>query len=388
MPDLTHVLDVQGWTAPGLEHALDVARADLASGAEVGLSVCAVHDGEMIVDIWGGLADVTSGTPWVRDTIVNTFSITKTMVALCALLLVDAGELDLDAPVARYWPQFAAAGKQDVLVRHLLSHTSGVAGWQQPVTIADICDVERATEMLAAQQPWWTAGDGSGYHTLTQGHLVGAVIQRITGRSLGAFFAETVTGPLGADFHIGTPASCDERIARLVAPPPGNVDYSLIPADSIMGKALLNPAVPVSQIETPTWRRAELGAANGHGNARSVASIQAVVSGAGPSGPVTLKGSTLERIFDVQADGLDRVLGMPLRFGIGYGLPHATSVPEIPTGRVCWWTGYGGSLVVNDLDRRLTVAYVMNKMGSALVGLGRAGRYVRAVYAALDGAQG
>lgn len=376
-------LQVQGWTAPGFERVREVAQASLDSGADIGMSVCAIKDGEPIVDLWGGLADAETGTPWQRDTIVNTYSVTKTMTALSALLLIDAGELDPDAPVMRYWPEFGTAGKDAVLVRHVLGHTSGVAGWQQPVSVADICNVDAATALLAEQEPWWEPGHASGYHTISQGHLVGELVRRISGRTLGTFFADEVAKPIGADFHIGTPASADDRIAGMIAPESSGIDYSQIPADSIVRKALLNPVVSLAAVASPTWRRAEIGAANGHGNARSVAQIQSIVSTAGQVGPVRLRRATVDRIFDVQADGPDLVLGLPLRFGLGFALPNPASVPEIPPGRVCWWTGFGGSLVVNDLDRRLTIAYVMNKMGGALVGLSRAGEYVRAVYAGL-----
>lgn len=377
-------LQVQGWTAPGFEPVRDAAQTSLQRGDDVGLSICAIQDGETIVDLWGGIADTEAGTAWQRDTVVNTYSVTKTMTALAALLLIDAGELDPDAAMTRYWPEFGAGGKDRVLVRHVLGHTSGVAGWQQPVSVADICDVPAATALLAAQQPWWSPGDASGYHTISQGHLVGELVRRITGRSLGTFFADEIARPVGADFHIGTPASVDNRIARLIPPESRGIDYSQIPADSIVRKSLLNPAISLTDVAGTLWRRAEIGAANGHGNARSVAQIQSTISMSGQHGPVKLRPETVGRIFDVQAEGRDLVLGVALRFGLGFALPSPISVPEVPDGRICWWTGFGGSLVLNDLDRRLTVAYVMNKMDGALIGLARAGKYVRAVYTALD----
>lgn len=377
-------LGIQGRTAAGFEVVRDVAQASLERGDDVGLSICAIKDGETVVDLWGGVADIQTGTAWAADTIVNTYSVTKTMTALAALLLIDAGELDPDALVTRYWPEFGAGGKNDVQVRHLLGHTSGVAGWQQRVSVADICDVGTATELLAMQEPWWAPGQASGYHTVSQGHLIGELVRRITDRSLGTFFADEIARPVGADFHIGTPAAADERIARLIAPESRGIDYSQIPADSIVGKALLNPAISLADVSSTLWRRGEIGAANGHGNARSVAQIQSIISTSGQGGPVRLRRDTVARIFDVQADGRDLVLGVPLRFGLGYALPSPVSVPEVPAGRVCWWTGFGGSLVLNDLDRGLTIAYVMNKMDGALIGLRRAGAYVRAVYAALD----
>ncbi|MDP9115834.1 MAG: beta-lactamase family protein [Actinomycetota bacterium] len=376
---------VDGTAEPRFDRLRERLQANLDDGTEAGASVCAVHDGRVVVDLWGGLADVETGTAWQRDTVVNTFSLTKTMTALAALLLVDAGQLDLDAPVAAYWPEFAEAGKAGVLVRHVLGHTSGVSGWEQEVTLADLYDTEAASALLAAQAPWWSPGSASGYHALSQGHLVGEIVLRVTGQTLGQFFAAEIGGPMRADYYIGTPERVDPRIAIMVAPPRSEVDLKALPPQSLTRKTLLNPGVDVRQVRTRQWREAELGAVNGHGNARSVATVQALVShGGSVDGGPALRRSTIDRIFEVQADGIDQVLGLPLRFGIGYGLAHPSAQPEIRQGRVCWWTGYGGSIVINDLDRRLTIAYVMNKMGSALIGLARGAQYLQAVYEALD----
>jgi CubicO group peptidase (beta-lactamase class C family) len=357
----------------------DLMSNSIEAGADVGLSVCVIHQGRTTVDLWGGLADVERGSAWQRDTIINTFSLTKTMTAFAALLLIERGELDPDAPVAKYWPEFAANGKQDVLVRHLMSHTSGVSGWQEPITLEDLYDDEAAADLLAAQAPWWEPGTASGYHMINQGHLVGNVIRRITGRSLGTFFRTEVAEPLGADYYIGTPATEDARIATLVPPTELGIDLSNIAPDSVLIRTLTNPIFAVREVGTRAFRAAENGAAGGHGNARSVATVQAAVSHADPR---FLSAATLARIFEVHSDGVDLVLGLPLRFGLGYGLVNETT-PDLPSGRVCWWTGYGGSLVVNDLDRQLTFAYVMNRMEPALIGLGRAVGYLEAVYRAL-----
>src|SRR6185312_15958277 len=172
----------------------------------------------------GGFADADRTTGWQRDTITSVFSVTKTMTALCALILADRGELDLDAPTARYWPEFAAAGKEKVLVRHLLAHTAGLPDWDGP--IEELYDWTAATARLAAQAPQWEPGRAAGYHSVTQGFLVGEVIRRITGRTVGEFFAAEVAGPLGADFHIGLPAAHDHRVALAVPPPSRDVDYA------------------------------------------------------------------------------------------------------------------------------------------------------------------
>src|SRR5580693_2046344 len=211
--------DVEGMCQDRFAAVRDALAASL-DGRDVGASAAVYVDGEPVVDLWGGHADAARTTPWQRDTITCAWSTTKTMTALCALILADRGDLDLAAPVARYWPEFAAAGKQDVEVRHLLSHTAGLPTWDEPMTVADLYDWPKATARLAAQAPRWEPGTQAGYHAVTQGHLVGEVVRRVTGVSLGTFFAREVAGPLGADFHIGLPAEHDGRVIPVIPPPP------------------------------------------------------------------------------------------------------------------------------------------------------------------------
>lgn len=351
---------------------------------DVGASVAVAVDGEMVVDLWGGTAtgaDSGHDVAWERDTIINVWSTTKTMAALTLLLLADRGELDLDAPVARYWPEFAARGKDGVLVRHVLAHTAGLPGWTEPIAMEDFTDHAKVAALLAEQAPWWEPGTASGYHAVSQGFLEGEIVRRITGRSLGSVFASELAEPLGADFHIGTPAHCDARVVSVIPPPPLTVDIA--DPDSLGVRALGNPRLRAEDSATVPWRRAEIPAAGGHGNARSVATVQSVVSGGGEAGGQRfVSAATLERIFEVQAQGTDLVLGVPLRLGIGYGLNGPES-PLSPNARTCFWGGWGGSLVVNDLDARMTVAYVMNKMGEGTVGDMRGVSLVFAAYDAL-----
>ena len=359
----------------------EVFAASLESGADLGASVAVTLDGAQVVDLWGGWADADRTRRWDADTITNVWSTTKTMTNLCALVLVDRGELDVFAPVAKYWPEFAANGKDRIEVRHILSHTSGVSAWEQPVQIEDLYDWEKSTAMLASQSPWWQPGTASGYHAINQGHLVGEVIRRITGRSLGTFFAEEVAGPLGADFHIGLDPKDDHRVSDVVAPPPLAIELE---PGSVAFKTLTGPPVDANWANTEAWRRAEIGAANGHGNARSVARIQSVVACGGEvDGVRLLSPKTIDLIFAEQANGVDLVLGLPLRFGIGYGLPQLQTLPYIPDGRICFWGGWGGSMIVVDLDHRMTVAYMMNVMEEGIVGGVRSEALLRATYSGL-----
>jgi CubicO group peptidase (beta-lactamase class C family) len=353
------------------EERFNAVRATLAAslerGDDVGASVAVTVEGEMVVDLWGGWADEARTVPWGRDTITNVWSTTKTMTALCALMVADSGGLDLDAPVARYWPEFSAAGKGDrVLVRHLLGHTAGLPGWQEAITTEDLYDWEKVTSLLAAQEPWWEPGTASGYHAITQGFLVGEVLRRVTGRTVGEFFRSEVAEPLGADFHIGLDPSEFPRVANVIPPPPVEVPPTGLPPMAL--RTLLNPLVRVESVWTEAWRRAEIPAAGGHGNARSVATVQAVVANGGElRGRRFLSQTMCDRILEEQANGPDLVLGVPLRFGMGYGLPSSL-LPLNATGRACYWGGYGGSVIVVDMERRATFAYMMNKMGDGIVG--------------------
>jgi CubicO group peptidase (beta-lactamase class C family) len=335
----------------------ELFAAKLESGEDLGASLAVNIDGEMVVDLWGGWADEARTAPWTENTIANIFSTTKAMTSLAALVLVDRGELDLDATVARYWPEFAARGKAGIKVRHLLSHTSGVSGWDQPITLEDLYDWDKSTALLAAQAPWWEPGTASGYHMLNYGHLIGEVIRRITGLRLGEFCAAHIAGPLGADFHIGLPPSEFHRVANVVPPPAEPTDLPQFDPNSVAFKTWTNPTMPpgMKWSWTERWRRADIGAANGHGNARSVARLQsAVACGGEVDGVRLLSPQTIDRIFEVQSNGIDLVIGIPLKIGVGYSLS--------PEGRVCCWGGTGGSLVIIDVDRRITFAYVMNKM--------------------------
>ena len=230
--------DIQG-SYDDLFTAVPTALAALLDDGDAGGSVAVFVDGEPVVDVWGGFADAAREVPWQRDTLVNVYSVTKTMTALCALVLADRGELDLDAPVARYWPEFAAEGKEAVLVRHLLSHTAGLPDWVGPV--AELYDWPAATARLAAQAPLWEPGSAAGYHSLTQGFLVGEVVRRITGRMPGEFFADEIAGPLDADFHMGLSAEHDHRVAPTIPPPSRDEDYTAGAAAATRRRTLRSP---------------------------------------------------------------------------------------------------------------------------------------------------
>src|SRR4051812_7768051 len=362
--------DIQG-TYDDLFIAVPTLLAGLLDAGDAGASVAVSVDGEPVVDVWGGFADPASEVPWQRDTITNVWSVTKTMTALCALILADRGELDPGAPVARYWSDFAAAGKEKVLVRHLLRPTAGLPDWDGP--IEELYDWPAATARLAAQAPQWAPGSAAGYHSLTQGFLVGEVVRRISGRTLGEFFAAEVAAPLGADFSIGLPAEHDHRVAGTVPPPSRDEEY----AASAPGGSGPSPgtAVRVRDGNSVAWRRAQIPAASGFGNARSVALVQSVMACGGAVGGVRLLSPAgCDRAREEQFSGEDRRLGMPVRWGVGYRL----------FGNSLGWGGGGGSLVMVDPDSRMGVAYVTNQMRDPA----EDDRGLELVMAAYDGIRG
>lgn len=360
----------------------DVFAGNLERGHDIGAAFCATVEGETVVDIWGGWADPARTRPWTRDTIVNVYSTTKTMTALTALLIADRGELDFDAPVARYWPEFAANGKADVKVSHLMSHASGLSGWKTPITEDDLYDWEKATSLLAAQAPFWAPGTAPGYHALTQGYLVGEVVRRITGKSLGTVFREEIAEPLGADFWIGLPASEDERVAELLPPPPGTSQADVRNDTEIMRNMATNPGINVAATKTRAWRGAEIPAAGGTGHARAVAEIHAILANGGVAkGRRFMSEAGCRKALELQIEGPDLVLASQARYGLGFGL--AGGVVPLPNMSTMYWGGYGGSLVIIDMENRATFGYVMNKMAGTTQGDTRAFGLAMAMWAAL-----
>ncbi|MEZ5561280.1 MAG: serine hydrolase domain-containing protein [Pseudomonadales bacterium] len=374
-------MDIQGHCDARFEPVRAAFERNFREHGDVGASVAVSLEGEMVVDLWGGHRDAAGSMPWEQDTIVNVYSTTKTMAALCALLLADRGELDLHAPVARYWPEFAQNGKERVQVCHFLSHSAGLSGMDEPIVGDDLYDWDKVVTALARQAPWWEPGSASGYHAITQGFLIGEVVRRITGRSLGTFFREELAAPLGADFHIGTPAEFWARIGELIPPSQGPGQQG--DPDGVAARTFANPAANAHASGMPGWRLAEIPAANGHGNARSVVRVQTLVANRGSSGGKRLLSEAgAARVFEEQIRGRDLVLGVPLRFGMGYGL-SSDLMPMGPNEHIAYWGGWGGSTVVVDQDARLCISYVMNRMESSLMGDPRGFSLTQAMYQSL-----
>ncbi|MEU1472475.1 serine hydrolase domain-containing protein [Streptomyces sp. NPDC005761] len=364
-------------------------EANFRERDELGAAVTVLVDGHPVADLWGGWADGARTRAWEQDTLVNAWSTTKGPIALCAHILVDRGLLDLDAPVATYWPEFAAAGKEAVLVRHLLSHRAGLAGLREPHSLAELYDWELTTARLAATAPWWEPGSRSGYHALTYGFLVGEVIRRISGLMPGEFLRKEVTGPLGIDFSIGLPAKEAARAAELVVPKTDRAQQAALFAqlEPVAVASLLNPPTGAAAANTPAWREAEIPAANGHGTARAVAALYGILAGRGSSGGLRiLSEEAAERVREGQGSCRDLVLGAGFahetEIGLGLWL-SGCDASYGPNPRAFGHDGAGGSCGLADPENGIALGYVMNRMGPHIANDPRKRALVEAVYASL-----
>jgi CubicO group peptidase (beta-lactamase class C family) len=342
----------------------DAFAANFALHDEVGAAVTVVLDGRVVVDLWGGHADAARRVPWRRDTLVNFFSVGKAFTALAALVLVDRGLLDLDAPVARYWPEFAAGGKEAITTRDLLCHRAGLPAVREPLPDGAMLDWEAMTRALAAQTPWWTPRAQHGYHVNTFGFLVGEVVRRITGVSLGTFVRDVIARPLGADVHIGLPASEDARVAEWV----WSSESAALPDVPDAGDTMLmlrntylNPPGLSGRgvINTPAWRRAEIPSTNGHGTARGIASVYAALVAGGAA---IVSADVLAQAVVEQVNGHDVILQRPSRFGLGVQLTQPERLIG-PNAGAFGHFGAGGLLGFADPAAGIAFGYVMNRMG-------------------------
>jgi CubicO group peptidase (beta-lactamase class C family) len=363
-------ISVEGTVEPGYERVAEVFTDNFTSHGDVGAAVCVYREGRPVVDIWAGTADPETGRPWERDTLQLFYSAGKGIVATVAHMLAERGQLDLDAPVAKYWPEFAAAGKADIPVRWLLTHQAGLPVLDSPLPVADVLNWDPVIDALAAQTPVWEPGTAFGYHARTYGWLVGEVVRRVTGATIGQFVADEISGPLGLDLYIGLPSSEEPRVSKLLyAPMP---DLSGLSPDNVPEQfrdlltATLDPGSLLNRTDTteeidynsPQVHQAELPASNGIGTARSLARMYAALIG-DLDGVRLLRPDTVTAAIQQQTTGTDRVTFMPTRFATGYQLP---APPYLPCGGPASFghPGRGGSLAFADPEQGLAFGYVMN----------------------------
>jgi CubicO group peptidase (beta-lactamase class C family) len=392
-------MSIEGFCEPRFARVREEFERNFAERGEVGASVCVTLDGEPVVDLWGGQADPAAGRAWDRDTIGHVWSATKGATALCAHMLASRGQLDLNAPVARYWPEFAKNGKESVLVRHLLNHQAGLPAVRDPLPAGCFYDWSLMVDALAREEPFWRPGTRNGYHALTFGYLVGEVIRRVDGRTLGAFFRDEVAGPLGLDFWIGLPPEQEGRVAPTIpAAPPGPGDpvpsfyvAALTDPTSVQGLVLANTGgymLLPGESDTRTAHAAEIGAVGGISNARGLAGMyRALALGGAPlvdPDQLAVMGAVSS------ATSVDAVLLVPSRFTLGYVktadnryLPLADREGVLMSEEAFGHVGMGGSHGFADPRARISFGYTMSRQGTGLGVNERGQSLIDAVYAAI-----
>jgi CubicO group peptidase (beta-lactamase class C family) len=386
-------IPIEGHCDARFERVRKAFVENFRGGPEVGAAVAVTLDGSSVVDLWGGYMEKERVRPWTRDTLVNVFSTTKGLTAVCANRLAEQGRLDLDAPVARYWPEFAQAGKEKIPVRFLLSHRAGLPAIKKPLPVEALYQWGTMCAALAEQEPWWEPGTKHGYHAMTYGWLVGEVVRRITGMSLGAYFRKEVAEPLGLDCHIGLDARHDARTAETIAAPPLSAEQTtmmqrMLGDNQLMAKALNNPPVfgTEMRVNTREWRAAELPAANAHSTARSIARLYGALARGGEiDGVRVLSQASIERACTEQSYGPDAVLTIPTRFGLGFMIsqPGVELLSFGPSGRGFGHPGAGGSIGFADPAARIGFGYTMNQMGQGIISFERVSGLIKETFASI-----
>ena len=367
--------------------------ANFADQDEIGAAVCVRVDGRCVVDLWGGHVDAARARPWQRDTLINAYSVGKGVLAVLVLALVEQGLVELDAPVAKLWPDFAAKGKGEVSVRTLLSHGAGLPAVRERLPENAMYDWQRMVGALAAQAPYWEPGSDHGYHVNSYGFLAGELVRRATGLDVGTALARFVTGPLDVEFHYGLPRSEHGRVASFLGPdlrfteewqwakafPPTGDDAH----DRMIWHAYFNPSgiSGVGTVNTAPWRLATIPSTNGHATARGVSAIYSAFLAGGPAGAHWPGPALRAEATSIHADGVDRVLGRPSRFGLGFQLTQPTR-PLGPNPATFGHYGYGGSLGFADPEAGVAFGYLMSRPGERWQ-TPRTQRLIDAVYACL-----
>ena len=375
-------METQGRFDEKFKSIVDCYENQFELGLDIGSSLAITYEGEMVVDIWAGTRDRAQSLPWEENTIVNVFSSTKNATSLAAYVLADRGQLDFFAPVAEYWPEFAQKGKENILVSHIMSHSSGLPGWDVPVAGEDLYDPDKVAALFETQEPWWEPGTALGYHAISVGNLMGEIIKRISGKTVGNFFRDEIAKPLDIDFHIGLEDKHHSRVAEIHQAVEANPeDLFELEEGSVMQKVMTNGIITAPDANTAEWRRAEIPAAGGHGNGRSIAESMALIANGGTyKGKRIFSEDLIKHALDEQIRGNDLVLVEPLRWGIGFGLPieNVSWMGYLEEG-ACFWAGWGGSMSIAETNKKVSFGYTPCLMEEGAIGAERSQNLVRAL---------
>ena len=397
---MSNGIEIKGFCNPQFKAVQDVFAKNFEQFDELGASLAVTLNGKFVMDIWAGWADAAKTRSWEENTIVCVFSTTKIMASICILMLSEQGLLDINSPVSKYWPEFGQNGKEKILIKHVLGHTAGIPSWDELFPLKEFLNWEKMITLLEKQKPWWEPGTMGGYHAFTFGFILGELVKRVTGKTLATFFKENVAKPLSADFSIGIANEFEKRVADLLPPDTPFIGDEL-EKDSIIYKILGIPAgwtlggdmtkEFVKFCNTSAFHKFDLPATNGFANARSVARIaSAIACGGNVDNVHLLSQSTLNEALKEQFKGNGYIFIDGICYGTGFGLP--SDILPIKNPNTLFWGGWGGSVCIMDLDAKLSISYVMNKMRiqppeesikNKFASDSRANQIVSAVYGAL-----
>ena len=381
---MSGIASIAGWVAPGFDGVHDAFAANFRRGGEdeeCGAALAVYLDGKCVADLWGGFTDAARTRPWARDTLINVWSASKGIMALAVAMLVDRGLASYDDPVAKYWSEFAASGKAGITLGQVLSHQSGVNGWEVPTTWEDLYDWPTATARLAAQAPFWAPGTVASYHAITLGFLAGEVVRRIAGQDMGGFIRDAIAGPLGADFHVGLAAAQDWRVAELIGPPPAHATPGGPDLPELARRAVVNPVASAKLANTRAWRAAQIPAANGQSSAQGLGRIYGALAAGGVlDGARVISAEGIERLRAPRHLGPDLMVG-PRHWGAGVSSNVAPAFG--PHADTFGHTGWGGAFGCANVRRGVGIGYVMNRMGGQITANPRGTSLASAVFAAI-----
>ena len=374
-------MEIQGRYDKKFESIVDCYKKQFELGLDIGSSLALTYEGEIVIDIWAGSRDKAQSLPG-KKTLSSMFFLVQKMHSLAAYVLADRGQLDFSAPVAKYWPEFAQKGKDNILVSHIMSHSSGLPGWDEPVSGNDLYDPDKVAALFETQEPWWEPGSAVGYHAISVGNLMGEIIKRISGKTVGNFFREEIAEPLNIDFHIGLGDEHHPRVAEIHQAVETNPeDLFELEEGSVMQKVMTNGIITAPDANTSEWRRAEIPAAGGHGNGRSIAESMALMANGGTyKGKRIFSEDLIKFALEEQVRGNDLVLVEPLRWGIGFGLPieNVSWMGYLEEG-ACFWAGWGGSMSIADTNKHVSFGYTPCLMEEGALGADRSQNLVRSL---------
>jgi CubicO group peptidase (beta-lactamase class C family) len=376
---------VSGTVAPGFEPVRDQFAANFQRDdhcREVGAALSVFHGDRCVVDVWAGDMDARGAQPWRKDTLLNVYSTTKGIVAVCVAMLVDRGALSYDDTVASVWPEFAQNGKQHITIAQVLSHQAGLPAFEQPTTLQDLYGWDARCAALAEQQTRWTPGAKTAYHPITYGYLAGEIVRRVSGSRIGEFLQKEIAEPLAADFFIGLAPALQRRVAETLMPK-SMVNPSSMPVIEETRGSVTNPMLHPQAANTAEWRSAEMPALNGHASAYGIARVYAMLANGGAlQSRQLLSPATIDRMTRVLSNRMDLTLGMEAGWAAGVVLNGTTEFFG-PNPRTYGHSGWGGSFGCADPDQRLAIGYVCNQMGPDLVGDVRAKKLCAEIYGCL-----